>query len=155
VTSVHDPSQAIWNEPSRVTEQYWLFAAGPDDDPHEDGKWLIFVPPSRVDVAWRGIVEALRTGRLSRRAKVSTARPRPTATGPEHVIVVYTRDDATELRRVLRTLRDLGHSGVLFWKSDAATSAQRYGRDSWTYRSPRGSVLQWRDERGRLVDVPD
>jgi hypothetical protein len=93
------------------------------------GKWLLFVDREGVDGAWLKTRAALDAGKLGRCVKVSTARRNPLSTDPHrHVICVYTYDseDATDMERVLASLRELGFPGQIPYKTDEATHQGRY-----------------------------
>lgn len=120
-------------KPSEVTDDFWVNAkrrvtAYP---PHTErgGKWLVFVPTSKVDGAWEQIKAALEIGELGEEAKVSTARPNANAANPaKKVICVYTYDgdDEADVRRVRNSLRHLGFTEPLSWKPDQATREGQY-----------------------------
>jgi hypothetical protein len=93
------------------------------------GKWLLFVPKSEVDKAWRKVRAALDQGKLGSCAKVSTARPNPLSPNlSRHVICVYTYDseDTADAERVLASLREIGFTGNIPYKTDEATAQGRY-----------------------------
>ena len=92
---------------------------------------MIFVPSDAVDDVWQKIKLAVEQGRLGSTAKVSTAKPNPNATdSSSHVICVYTYDAADEgdLRRVRSSLRDLGITSKIPYKTDDATFRGKYAK---------------------------
>lgn len=107
---------------------YWIHEQGPDMPAPGPGKWMIFVPRELVDVWWDRIRHQVQRGRLGPAAKVSTALSNPLATGPDHVIVVYTADaeDTNDVMRVRGHLRRIGVDWVINYKDDAATRAGEY-----------------------------
>ncbi len=115
--------------PSRFTGDYYLHATGPEraeGSVRRPGNWLIFVSRSRIDALWETIRRAVEGGRLGHAAKVSTALPNPLSPDPKkHVICVYTadEDDPADVRRIRDTLRQLGITWKIPYKSDAATRA--------------------------------
>ena len=71
----------------------------------------------------------METGLLGPAAKVSTALPNPNSRDPnKHVVCVYTADAAneTDIKRVRSSLRDLGISWRIPYKTDQATRAGEY-----------------------------
>ena len=87
------------------------------------------MPKLEVDEWWKRIRTALDQGALGALAKVSTARPNPNSIDPDiHVICIYTYDydDLADVRRVRESLRLLGATWKMSYKSDQATSAGQY-----------------------------
>ena len=119
--------------PSAVSDDWWIRAVNrtgnyPRRTPYS-GKWLLFVPNSKVDTVWATIKRATEEGRLGLSSKVATARPNPHATDPEtKVICVYTYDhrDEKDVLRIRGVLRELGFAEAIPYKTDAATLAGRY-----------------------------
>lgn len=128
--------------PSRKQKDFWIRAraCGPGFQlgkyyipypPHTDrgGKWLLFVERGEVDEAWKSITRALKVGMLGSHAKVSTARPNPHGNNPrQHVICVYTydSDDEDDVMRVRESLRELGFTAPIPYKTDEATLQGKY-----------------------------
>ncbi len=120
--------------PSQVTNDYWIYAYRqqgfyPEGTEEGSGKWMVFVPRDKVDSMWHIIAEAVRQGRLGRSAKVATARPNRNAINPnEHVICVYTynHEDVEDVMRIRATLRELGITWKIPYKTDSATRAGLY-----------------------------
>ena len=123
--------------PSTYTGDYWIHQAGPTMPAPRPGKWMVFVPRSLVDLWWDRIRHEVVRGRLGPAAKVSTAMSNPLATGPDHVIIVYSAnaDDETDVMRVRNHLTKLGLSWMLEYKEDAQTRAGNYGPASVRYRN--------------------
>ncbi|HKO24687.1 MAG TPA: putative phosphothreonine lyase domain-containing protein [Chloroflexota bacterium] len=120
-------------QPSQVTDVYWLYTdrqVGTYPETTERaGKWMVFVPRTRVDAVWATLKRATEDGRLGSSAKVSTARPNPNAKNPdEHVICVYTYDEAddADVQRIRSELRSLGITWKIPYKLDNVTLAGRY-----------------------------
>jgi superfamily II DNA or RNA helicase len=125
--------------PSRVNDEYWIYATDPgqplvEEDPATTtvGKWQLFVPRQKVDDAWALVAKLVRRGQLDRTAKVATARDNPNNPGAEdmHVIIVYANDwrDTADVRRILKTLRQEGLAkGWVHFKRDRETLAGAYG----------------------------
>lgn len=122
-----DESTAI---PSRTRDRYWIDVEKPDaqwsDNP---GKWLLFIPATRVDAVWRTIRSETILGTLGVGAKVATAMKSPLSTSQRvKLICVYTFNaaDLDDVRRVRQRLRELGFSKKIPYKTDAATQAGKY-----------------------------
>lgn len=120
-------------KPSKVTDDYWLFAKRQEGSYPEMtercGKWLLFVPVAEVDSAWAKIQVATEEGRLGSSAKVATSRPNRNAKNPnKRVICVYTYDwtDVEDVRRIREELRRLGFTTKIPYKADEDTYAGRY-----------------------------
>lgn len=122
--------------PSKTTRMYWIVqdepgpaARGLDDE--QVGKWLIFVPRSEVDEAWRKIRDETARGMLGISAKVSTAKPNPDSRDERAVIYVYTRDwaDEADVMRVRERLRDLGFVERLGYKRNIETYRGEYSEE--------------------------
>jgi len=119
--------------PSEASDGFWIHAfrkVGAYPPPTErNGKRLVFVPTSAIDDVWQRIKRAVEDGLLGGSAKVSTRRPNRNASDADtHVICVYTYngDDEADVRRVRESLRILGITHKLPWKSDEATYSGRY-----------------------------
>lgn len=122
-------------KPSTVTDVYWLHAfrqtAGYPESTNRSGKWLIFVPLSRVDGFWQRIKTATQEGRLGDEAKVATAKSNPNATDHSRkVICVYTYDwkDKEDVMRIREQLRKLGVHWKIPYKADEDTDAGKYSK---------------------------
>ena len=125
--------------PSRVNDEYWIYATDPgqpfiEEDPATTrvGKWQLFVPRQEVDHVWSVVAELVRRGQLGPTAKVATARESPNnpGAGDMHVIIVYANDwrDTADVRRILETLRQAGLArGWVHFKRDRETLAGAYG----------------------------
>lgn len=114
--------------PSQEEIDYWIsFSASPDDLGKFSGKWLIFCPPSQVDIAWRLICSSMILNKLGPSAKVSTAAARDNDNS-NHVICVYTKDhrNKQDVMRVREELRRLGFTQKLPYKTDCATRKGEY-----------------------------
>lgn len=84
-------------KPSRVTDDYWIYAERKAGDYPEaterSGKWLIFVPVLNIDAVWECIRLATEAGKLGDSAKTATAMPNPNAVDQtKKVICIYTYD---------------------------------------------------------------
>lgn len=93
------------------------------------GKWPIFVNRNKVDEIWAKIKLAVEEGKLGNIAKVSTAKPRPTATNKdEHVICVYTYDwtNKGDVMKIREELRKLGIVWKIPYKTDEDTIMGKY-----------------------------
>lgn len=119
--------------PSNVSNVYWLFAEREIGDypcdTSRSGKWLIFVPEDNVDEVWAIIKQATEKGLLGQCSKVSTAKPNSNATSKAtKVICVYTYDwtDTQDLKQVRQSLRDLGITQKIAYKTNLDTQAGRY-----------------------------
>ncbi len=122
-----DESNAI---PSRTRDRYWIDVEKPNaqwsDNP---GKWLLFIPTTRIDASWRIIRSETILGTLGVAAKVATAMKSPLSANQRvKLICVYTFNaaDLNDVRRVRQRLRELGFTKKLPYKTDAATQAGIY-----------------------------
>jgi hypothetical protein len=121
--------------PSRTTQMYWIIQDAPDIPPEaiEDelaGKWLIFLPPDRVDEAWRKVRDATCENTLGISAKVSTVKPNPDSRDQMKVIYVYTADwqDEKEVMRVREKLREIGFVDRIGYKRNIETFKGEYAQ---------------------------
>ena len=117
-------------KPSTYLQDYWIREKAPGTlATPRPGKWIIFVPRDVVDVWWDRIRHQVARGRLGPAAKTSTALRNPLATGPDHVIIVYTvdGDDYGDVMRVRHELRRLGVDWKINYKEDVATRRGQYG----------------------------
>lgn len=121
--------------PSMTTRMYWIIQEAPDIAPEaiEDelaGKWLIFLPPDKVDEAWKTVRDATCAKILGISAKVSTAKPNPDSRDQMKVIYVYTADwqDEAEVMRVREELRKLGFAERLGYKRNIETFKGEYAQ---------------------------
>jgi len=121
--------------PSRVTNEYWLFAnrkQGTYPSYSENGgKWLIFVPIERIDRVWSQIKLATEAGRLGEQSKVATVKTNPNATNSNiKVICVYTYDwtDEEDVMQIRQELRRLGITSKIPYKADEDTDFGRYAK---------------------------
>jgi hypothetical protein len=119
--------------PSKTTRMYWIVQDAPSIRPDaiEDelaGKWLIFLQPEDVDLAWRKVRDATSRGELGISAKVSTSKPNPDARDGMKVIYVYTADwrDEAEVMRVRERLRELGFTERIGYKRNIETFRGEY-----------------------------
>jgi len=92
----------------KLAEQFKLFT----------GKWLIFVPPDRVDNLWGQVVKSTLAGTLGFSAKVSTRDERDRAY--KHIIYVYNSNyrSMAEVIRVRDELRRLGVTKPIAYKPE-------------------------------------
>ncbi|MBI4190314.1 MAG: DUF1917 domain-containing protein [Betaproteobacteria bacterium] len=116
-----------------MTDAYWLYAERKTGTypaaTANCGKWLIFVPMSRVDEVWAKIKLATEEGKLGSSVKVATAKPNSNATNLDtKVICVYTYDwtDEEDVRGIRQELRQLGITSKIPYKADENTYAGRY-----------------------------
>ena len=121
--------------PSRTTRMYWIVQDAPDVQPEAigdelAGKWLIFLPPERVDEAWILVRNATCRKELGISAKVSTAKPNPDSRDSMKVIYIYTPDwrDEQEVMRVRERLRDLGFTDRIGYKRNIETYKGEYSQ---------------------------
>lgn len=119
--------------PSKTRDRYWIDSENPTGVWTENsGKWLLFIPASRIDAAWAVIDRETREGRLGVAAKVATAMPNPMATHARmKLICVYTYnfEDLDDVQRVRQRLRELGYTRKIPYKTDAATVAGKYAKN--------------------------
>ena len=121
--------------PSNTTNVYWLDTSREVGNYHghtiRGGKWLIFTPIKFLDQDWETIKVAINEGELGFSAKVSTRRINPRSRDPNTgVICVYTYDseDVEDVMTIRESLRNLGFTRRLTYKTDQATREGRYGR---------------------------
>lgn len=126
--------------PSKVVNEFWLYEFSPKSDKVKSflvGKWMIFAPLDEIDENWEIVKNATAKGILGFQSKVSTAKPNSLAQDINiKVIIVYTHNyqDKEDVNRVREELRSLGFDQTLYYKTDQATKAARYGERSWLYR---------------------
>lgn len=84
------------------------------------GKWMLFVPPSRVDEAWEKVAGGVEDGLLGCSALVTTCKDQDSGRA---LICVYVDNfmDRKEVRRVLLGVRALGLRVTSGFKPDALT----------------------------------
>ncbi|KAI8819185.1 uncharacterized protein EV422DRAFT_535416 [Fimicolochytrium jonesii] len=73
---------------------------------HLCGKWMLFVPQSRIDDVWKRIAHAVVQGRLGPIAKVGA----PNENGANNILIcvyVHSFADLQDVERVLRELQDM------------------------------------------------
>ncbi len=123
--------------PSNTTDTYWLHAwrevGSYPKHTDKSGKWLIFVPMTTIDTHWKRISLAVRDGQMGSVAKVSTRKPNPHSINSKNgVIIVYTynHEDSIDVNRIRTTLRDLGYTQRLVYKTDQATKNKEYSKNS-------------------------
>jgi len=121
--------------PSRTTKMYWIVQDAPLVKPEaiEDelaGKWLIFLPPEKVDEAWIKVRNATSANELGISAKVSTAKPNPDSRDNMKVIYIYTADwrDELDVMRVRNRLKELGFTDRLGYKRNIETFRGEYSQ---------------------------
>lgn len=123
--------------PSAVTNIYWLGCSRmvgeyPEPDENYSGKWMIFMPWKDIDEGWQRIRKATIRGKLGRYSKVSTKKVNPNSNDPRTgVIIVYTYDyrDKKDVMKIRNTLREMGFTKPLLYKSDADTRAGKYAKN--------------------------
>lgn len=138
-------------EPTKVTDDYWLWVDDGGEPSDPSGKWMVFCAVEKVDEVWESVRTAVLAGRLGGAAKVATARPNPNQYNPKQLpIMVYTKaDDVEEIGRVLTELRALGISQGLPYKSDQTTVSGAYGPGVSSYYSRAGrSDFEERQPKG-------
>jgi len=120
-------------KPSGIKDVYWLHTERRigtyPQHTAKGGKWLVFVSAADVDHLWETIKLATEEGKLGSAAKVSTAKPNPNAKDPnQRVICVYTYDctDEEDVMRIRQTLRELGITNKIPYKSDSNTLVGKY-----------------------------
>lgn len=94
---------------------------------NDKGKWLIFVPESEAELSFDKIVSALEDGKLGATAKMAVEARRDTKDGKnKRVICVYTYSlsDIDDVRRVRASLREIGFSWKIPYKTDNAIASQ-------------------------------
>lgn len=123
--------------PSEVFEQYWIYAERRDADSYPEhgergGKWMLFIKTADIDEWWAKIKAATESGLLGSSAKVATMKPNPNAAAHHtRLICVYTYDidDEADCTRVRQTLRNLGVTWKIPYKTDADTLAGKYSKN--------------------------
>jgi len=129
--------------PSKETKgpYHWIRALSSDIQPQPNsdrvGKWMVFREPELIDSTWAKIQNATTKGNLGIAAKVSTAYSMRYGGYTTHVICIYTKSykNKKDVKRVLKQLRNLGITELLYYKTDQATRLGMYGDNSWEYRS--------------------
>jgi hypothetical protein len=120
-------------KPTKEQRDYWLFAEREigfyPEHTERGGKWLIFAPSDIVDEVWQKIGQAVKQGKLGSTAKVATAKENPNSTdSSRHVICVYTydADDEADVLRIRSSLRELGITSKIPYKTDDSTFQGKY-----------------------------
>ncbi|HJJ53219.1 MAG TPA: DUF1917 domain-containing protein [Methanocorpusculum sp.] len=119
--------------PSKTVKSYWIQQDKPGTGSggigaEEAGKWLIFVGPEEVDVAWQRVRDATIEGRLGIGAKVSTAKENDDSHDDRKVIYVFTENwaDEPDVMRVRAELKELGFIDRIGYKRNLDTYAGEY-----------------------------
>ncbi|NLV27509.1 MAG: DUF1917 domain-containing protein [Methanomicrobiales archaeon] len=119
--------------PSKTFQARWIEQEAPNisenpADIEKAGKWLIFLPPDQVDEVWKLVRDLTWEGKLGISAKVSTAKPDPSARDDRKVIYVYTADweDEDEVMRVREELRRIGITDRIGYKRNLETFRGEY-----------------------------
>lgn len=126
-----------WVDPQNCDAVPWIYAWAESarDKTQADlewsGKWMLFVSEAAVNHVWADIEKAVQAGKLGDCAKVATAY-RTQWNTRTRVICVYTRDyrDLKDVWRVREELRGMGFDKPLRYKTDTATIAGQYGKES-------------------------
>jgi hypothetical protein len=117
------------DQPSETDETYWLYAERQKGrykkSNDHSGKWLIFLPPDKIDAAWEKVEKLTEDGKLGNSSKVSTKLGNQNR---DFVICVYTYDwtDKKDCMAIRETLRAAGFTQPLSYKSDEDTLAGKY-----------------------------
>ncbi|MDO5846277.1 MAG: DUF1917 domain-containing protein [Methanocorpusculum sp.] len=119
--------------PTKTTHTYWIQQAKPGSAPdavgaEQAGKWLIFLDPANVDMAWEKIRKATVAGELGIGAKVSTSKDNEDSRDDKKVIYVFTPDwsDEPDVMRVREKLKELGFADRIGYKRNLDTYAGEY-----------------------------
>jgi hypothetical protein len=138
---IDSPAPFEWSnqsdpKPSNTTDTYWLLAGASvgtcSAATTKSGKWFVFVSRKSVDEVWAKIARATVEGRLGYLSKVSTAKPKSFGrAASSRVICVYTHDwtDEPDVFRVRQSLRELGITEIISYKSDDDTRDGVYARN--------------------------
>lgn len=120
----------------------WLYAYKVDSDINYEktGKWMIFLPASKVNEVWDKIKSEILHGNIWN-SKVSTTNMTPRQN--THAIMVHTKnyediDDVIKILNVLETTGIKAPESVIYYKTDAQTKAGVYKRGKqkpWIYSS--------------------
>ena len=125
-------------KPTETFDQYWIFSSNVVFNSKTTeltlpyaGKWLLFLPPDKVDVVWKKIDEATQQGLLGVSAKCSTMRLSQNYGHKKMVICVYTKDykDKKDVFRVRQMLRKMGFDYKIPYKTNQATREGKYAVD--------------------------
>jgi hypothetical protein len=119
--------------PMKTKKSYWIQQDRPDVETgvsgsEEAGKWLIFLSPEEVDVAWKKVRNATVAGTLGIGAKVSTAKENENSYDDCKVIYVFTADwsNKEDVMRVREELKNLGFVDRIGYKRNLDTYAGEY-----------------------------
>jgi hypothetical protein len=119
--------------PTKTTQSYWIVQDKPGTDPHatEDeraGKWLVFLPPDKVDEFWKKIRDMTWNNELGISAKVSTAKKNPDSRDYRRVIYVFTADweNEDDVMQVREKLRSIGLVDRIGYKRNIETFNGEY-----------------------------
>jgi hypothetical protein len=120
--------------PTELPDRSWVFALRKKGDypkpAGRNGKWLIFVPVSKIDEVWKKIRQATEDGLLGDHSRASTGRGKTHfAEEPDsRVIEVYTYDfqDKKDVMRIRAKLKTLGFKDELHYKTEGDTVSGNY-----------------------------
>ena len=119
--------------PSKVVTKTWVYAtcngcAYPEYT-KSSGKWCVFVKHEALDEWFQKIKQALHNGKLGSEIKSSTRRSKM---GTQAAIMVYTydSDDVDDVFRVRNSLKELGITWKLHYKTDENTRNRNYSANS-------------------------
>ena len=130
VTDIDEPETLL---PSTTCDKYWIISHN-KNSPREyidSGKWMIFVKKNELDKWWLLIKEKTEQGELGPSSKTSTMLGKPNDTNTENgAIMVYTYDynDIDDIKRVLTTLRKIGVTQKIYYKTNEMTRNNRYSK---------------------------
>lgn len=117
-----------WNIETKPSQEYdvnWIFAKNLEDNSkgtfedqiHQSGKWMIFIPFEKVDDLWEKIRDATIDGRLGEISKVSTAK---SGDGFKIICVqTYDVNDRDDIDRVRDELYKLGVTQKIPYKMNS------------------------------------
>jgi hypothetical protein len=126
----------VKEKPSQVLDRNWVTSSHYFSwcSSYWSGKWIIFLPLAELDEAYQKVWEAFHNDKFGPMIKCSTGVKNDRQVDcKEAMIVIYTNDfnDAVDLRRVLKDIRELGFSSKIFYKRDHETFKGIYGPDSF------------------------
>lgn len=94
------------------------------------GKWLLFCSPESVNETWNKLLIALGNGELGDAIKCSTAYNNINYGGSKHAICIYVHtEDETEIMRVRESLRKIGITWKIPYKTNAKTLEGKYAKN--------------------------
>ena len=152
-TSRRPANEEKLKTPTSVTDGYWLYVDGPQEESKVYGKWLVFgnKKNGQLDSLWCKIYPLVVSGELGAKGvKSSTGKESPTASNPNTgVICVYTSRESADAvgMKLVHVVQQ-----TIKYKPDEATFQGKYAVTG--YKNQCEKTIYWTKKEGkaRLVD---